>query len=755
MKTRRLIAAALLLAPVLLVLLWHLSNRGLPSDDAANYAMTAVGIAKEFGQKGVVGGLAAAHGLRGWRPVAFPPLAVPFLLLTGLDTVAACGATLFLIYIATVFYLYRLAHLCSEDSLVAAVACATAVTLPAITWYSLMFFSESAWVLASIACVYHLLLSGPLRNTKHSIAAGIYGGAMTTIRPVESGIVAGVLLAYVVFGELRAHRLTLKDCLVTLGICFPAVVLLILSTWAKGINTFAIWAVCAAAVAAGVHYSHRYSRPFIGFCCALVSVVCLWWAGYMPALRAWAQEAYLYNSLAHRTAMNSATEVGRTLAKEVQDYGEVPVAFLAAMTVFAIGSAFVRTQTKVESDSHRAGIAPTWLLLRSSLTMLLIIAALYSSGGSDRRRALVGVTFLVVSLITLVGKRYRLALVVASCLIAAQIAVLGRAVAGLPPAAALARFGALPTPHRGPDLNFDTIREMSKYVPSGSSVAVYTLTLFQPDARIYEPATLRLVSLQGDYGLAIGYPWDIGGYDEVIARLRQQNFKYLLLDSYPQVAPASQHEAYVHFAVELLRRTQSAAIDAPELRLVARIRLAGREQILFRVLPEAAQGTSANLAAELNGATAVASEQQTGYPAANLNDGTGAAWGSLEGRSDVYAGVLLPEPHAATVVRLRLFTPNGRAHAHTIRIVAGDGETPSGPEWRVIRSRLKGAREFSLTTIIPLLPDNTWVTVELDRSDPLWKAHRLWGIACLRSQGDLPNYLPVGTGFYVREIEVE
>jgi hypothetical protein len=53
------------------------------------------------------------------------------------------------------------------------------------------------------------------------------------------------------------------------------------------------------------------------------------------------------------------------------------------------------------------------------------------------------------------------------------------------------------------------------------------------------------------------------------------------------------------------------------------------------------------------------------------------------------------------------------------------------------------------------LPDNSWVSIELDRSDPLWKARRLWGIACLRSQGDLPNYLSVGTGFYLREIEVE
>jgi hypothetical protein len=430
------------------------------------------------------------------------------------------------------------------------------------------------------------------------------------------------------------------------------------------------------------------------------------------------------------------------------------MAFFAILAIIAIASTFVTRQTRVESDRHREEIAPAWLLLRSSLTMLLIFAAIYTSGGSDRRRALVGIIFLVVSLITIVGRRYPLVLVLASCLIAAQITVLCRAVASRPPLGALAKIGQLPSPHRESDLNFDIMRALSRYATRGSSIAVYTLTLYQPDARIYEPSTLQLVSLLGGYGLTIGYPWDIGGYDEVMARLRQANYRYLLLDSYPDLAPNSKHEPYGHFAVELLRRLQHAA-DAPGLRLMARIPIGGRDQILFRVLPEMAKGPSTGLASELNGATALASEQQPDYPATGLNDGTDAAWGSLEGTTDVYAGVLLPEPHAATIVRLRLFTPNGRAHARTIRIVAGDGQTPVAPEWHVIRSRIKGTREFSLTTEIPLLPDNSWVSIELDRSDPFWKAHRLWGVACLRSQGDLPNYLQIGTGVYLREIEVE
>src|SRR5215472_8689753 len=113
MKTRHLMAVAILIIPIIFVLLWHLSNNGLPNSDPANYAETALRIAKQFNQHGVITGMVAILNMRGWRPTAFPPLAVPFMLLTANDVVAACAATLLFIYIGLVFYLYRLARLCS------------------------------------------------------------------------------------------------------------------------------------------------------------------------------------------------------------------------------------------------------------------------------------------------------------------------------------------------------------------------------------------------------------------------------------------------------------------------------------------------------------------------------------------------------------------------------------------------------------------------------------------------------------------
>jgi hypothetical protein len=47
------------------------------------------------------------------------------------------------------------------------------------------------------------------------------------------------------------------------------------------------------------------------------------------------------------------------------------------------------------------------------------------------------------------------------------------------------------------------------------------------------------------------------------------------------------------------------------------------------------------------------------------------------------------------------------------------------------------------------------VVIEIDQKDPQWHSRLIWGFACLRSQGDTPNYLAEGSGVYVRELEVE
>lgn len=163
-----------------------------------------------------------------------------------------------------------------------------------------------------------------------------------------------------------------------------------------------------------------------------------------------------------------------------------------------------------------------------------------------------------------------------------------------------------------------------------------------------------------------------------------------------------------------------------------------------------------NLAASSKGARAFATNNAPNFPIANLNDGTPKPWGAAEGGSDVYAGVVLPSPQPVGEFRLSLFSPEQRAHLRDIRVVAADSEGPGVPNWHEVRSRLSRDQPFSGKITIPPLADGTVVRVELDRADPNWGSHKIWGFACLSSSlGDARNHLPAGTGAYVRELQMK
>jgi hypothetical protein len=585
MKARSPIAIALLLIPIILVLLWHLSNHALPSDDPANHAEVSLRIAKQFNQHGLLSGMYALLNARGWRPIVFPPLAVPFLLLTDNDVVAACAATLLLIYATLTLYLYRLARLWSHDPLIAAATTVAVLSMPVIATYSLIFFAELAWLLFSVACLYHLLRSGPFRELAHAAAAGFFGGLMLAVRPVESVVVLTVLLTFLVVPAIQSKVLALRSTLIVLGLFSIPAALLLFSAWVKGIARWEIWLACLVVVALGVFLAGRYGPSFVAFFGALTSVSCIWWAGFMPALLNWAQGSRAYNSTAQVSDMRSLGQIAQTLIRQARDYGEVQLTALAGLAIYLIVSAILRARrNKGTTDSRAAITTPVWPVLYASSILLVLFAALYSIGGSDRRRTLVALTLLGASVMAIAGSRSRVALAAIFCLIGVQIMVFGGAIASTPVWAARNGFG-IPIPHRGPDGNIEMARALARYVSPGSALTVYTLALFRADARIYEPNALRLACLQLNCGFDIGYFWDAGAYDDVVARLRQANYKYMLLDSFPDFAPSATHEPYVHFAVELLRRMQAGGTDTPGLEVIARFQIGGREQTLFRILP--------------------------------------------------------------------------------------------------------------------------------------------------------------------------
>jgi hypothetical protein len=164
----------------------------------------------------------------------------------------------------------------------------------------------------------------------------------------------------------------------------------------------------------------------------------------------------------------------------------------------------------------------------------------------------------------------------------------------------------------------------------------------------------------------------------------------------------------------------------------------------------ASQGTGRNPAG-----TPFASSVQAGFKIADLSDGTPAAWGSTESPEDTYAGLEFPDARAVRVVRITEFSPQGRPHLHDISVVTADALSPK-PAWRVVRARILGSPNFAGKVTVPPLADEAVVVLEVDPTDPSAGPHKVWGIACFSSSlGYIRNYLSVGNGIYLRELQME
>jgi hypothetical protein len=110
-----------------------------------------------------------------------------------------------------------------------------------------------------------------------------------------------------------------------------------------------------------------------------------------------------------------------------------------------------------------------------------------------------------------------------------------------------------------------------------------------------------LASLQGGYGYEIGgYLRNSGDYNEILTRLRESGYQFLLLDSFPTTVAT--HTPYVQFALELLGRVQTGVANPPGLRMISRFSLGNRQHTLFRIVPPAPISGADGFAVSLNGA---------------------------------------------------------------------------------------------------------------------------------------------------------
>lgn len=184
------------LLPLLYTASWLIRNHQLPCNDAANYLLSAVNIYQAFADHGLVHGLFRLYAERGWRPIIFPNLAAPFLLISKGNMFFAYQSVALLCVLATTIYSYMFFRL-RLNRIPALLGANLIGLLPFIQAQALMFYAEAALFPCVIGCLYHLIKSGYLRDLRHSAAFVLLLSLSLMIRPVEA--VTNLVFVFMLF----------------------------------------------------------------------------------------------------------------------------------------------------------------------------------------------------------------------------------------------------------------------------------------------------------------------------------------------------------------------------------------------------------------------------------------------------------------------------------------------------------------------------------------------------------------------------
>lgn len=229
LKNRPLIAiicASIL--PLLFSTIWIIKNTQLPTADSANYLLTGINIYYHFHDQGFWNGLLSCYLERGWRPILFPILAVPFLLISHGNMLLAYDSIIILSIGLSVIYVYLLFRL-QLDRISAIIATNIVGLLPLIQAQVLGFFAESILFPCVIGCIYHLIKSNYMREKKHVGGFILLFTLAIMMRPVEAAMNLIIVLSVFLFLGLRQQVFNAKSVIATIGVCFTGLFIFLAS----------------------------------------------------------------------------------------------------------------------------------------------------------------------------------------------------------------------------------------------------------------------------------------------------------------------------------------------------------------------------------------------------------------------------------------------------------------------------------------------------------------------------------------------
>lgn len=742
--------------PLALFITWHLLNRHYPNDDSADYFQTAQRIFLFRSDGFLKGRLAYSYLRRGWRPIVFPLLAVPWLLLSKDNILFAVAANQIFFYALLLFYTYvfALQYLPAERAAVCPVFLGT---LPWLFNFAQVFMSETPLMACGIATLFHMVQSRFLANRRQSLWLGFWMAFGIMVRPVEFCSSFLVLLVIFLAYAMKSRVIGARDVVVGVTLATTTTMLCLLEAFTKvPMRWIGILGFVAVVVSVLIFWNTSYLRLSAGFISWFIPMnafTLIWWLPFSRELYSWLHTAS--GEMAKLYAPHRKLGLLQTFWGFFSNLGRAPLAIVFFMAL--AGAALRRDTARLFRMAVIVG------------TTMVILPILFQSltNDTDYRRAYIGfaVLPLLLSIVALhpVTRRARLRFggMIALSLFQATMAFTSTYRIPMPSVAMplVSRlWGNVVAPFTKEDPSERFFRVLRSYRIGSSGprqIAVFSLAMLNPDQRLFDPPALQYLSEKYRTNMTFGYPWDIPDLNAGYGVLRR-DYDYVLLDVSRCAHPT---DPYSRLAADMINCWYQHRLRRKGLQVIHKFEVDGRTILLLAVRGPGGHRLSPgeNVALDSNGGVAgatVASEPRFGIH--HLNDGLETTfWGSCETKEDTIFYVSRIVPYRAKVFRVVLFATEKGLHLRDVSVVATSDRVDGKEKWNLIRSRLGGLGPFREKITIPPSRDRMLVDIELDASDPRYKPYKTFGLACFsKSRGYRRNYLVFGDGIYVRELQI-
>lgn len=539
-------------AVFIIVMPWHAVNHRLPIWDSADYVLTVQNILGRS-ELGFLESLKAIYLERGWRPIIFPTLAVPFFWLADGQILLGVGLTQYftVLLLASYIYLFLRQSVSSQKALIGSLL---VISVQWITDFSNVFYSELFWLAATAGVLYHLTSALRHASLLHFVPAGLWLGLMGALRPIETATLASFPVAALVFHGWKQGGIRSAD----LGLFAAQLLAAGLAVWLLAMphkQNFIVVALLAisALVSAYGFRSFFSASPLLGFL-LIAEVVALAW--HLPTIRLlylWVYDTS-FGPLAKLSDQRFSGLAPWTVFWELlQRYSPKSLSVLAFASI--LGAAKIWRSPHDADRSKAIAIVVAALLMMTPMLILLSI-----SGTSDMRRIMPGMLVLTLGLVVLSlspnGFLPRTRTVLLFLVMAIQLAnVTANGLNIRTPILLKAQelAGYLRPPYTGPDPNPPVLDGILGLGIRSGRVSAYTYcyrdyaNCERKGIPMFEPVALSTLAKERRLHIHVHFIGDLdfSKPETLSAQIRGRGFDYVLVDMFDSPAAVNWEDPYV------------------------------------------------------------------------------------------------------------------------------------------------------------------------------------------------------------------